>query len=397
MKKGRQGISLIVLIVTIIVIIILAAAVILTLSKNNPIESAREAKFKEDIRRFQDELSLAIAKEYTNAGGQRNTNISVTGYDDIKVYIPSFTKEYEDFLEIKNDKLICNDDELPENEDKWLKELNVITIVTMPSSWKNSISSLTEEKVPIPKGFTYVTGDKSSGVVIKDILNDNEFVWVPVEASNYVVDVTFSAISGMGNSFFEDNLPSGISSDSQDVEKYKGFYIARYEAGIPTDDEFGSNKEGIPVSKKGAIAWTNINYTNAKRSAENMISTEYVTTGLLSGAAWDSACHWMGEVVDLSDSRSYGNYKDSIYPANVEGYGSFTTCGYSDAWSVKNIYDMAGNCFEWTKQRNSWTGQYITRGGNYKAQDVGKIGLRSSSQINAAYDDLGFRVRLYIK
>ena len=63
MKNKRRGISLIVLIVTIIVIIILAAAVILALSKNNPVESAREAKFKEDVRSFQDDLALSIAKE----------------------------------------------------------------------------------------------------------------------------------------------------------------------------------------------------------------------------------------------------------------------------------------------------------------------------------------------
>ena len=70
MKKN--GISLIVLIVTIIVIIILAAAVILTLSKNNPIESSKEAAFKEDIRTFQDELAMYIAKDYTSkAGGKR--------------------------------------------------------------------------------------------------------------------------------------------------------------------------------------------------------------------------------------------------------------------------------------------------------------------------------------
>ena len=45
----KRGISLIVLIVTIIVIIILASAVIITVGKNNPVESAREAKIKEDI------------------------------------------------------------------------------------------------------------------------------------------------------------------------------------------------------------------------------------------------------------------------------------------------------------------------------------------------------------
>ena len=37
----KTGISLIVLIVTIIVIIILAAAVILTITKNNPVSSAK--------------------------------------------------------------------------------------------------------------------------------------------------------------------------------------------------------------------------------------------------------------------------------------------------------------------------------------------------------------------
>ena len=51
----KRGISLIVSVVTIIVIIILAAVVILTVSKNNPVESAREATFKEDLRSFRDD------------------------------------------------------------------------------------------------------------------------------------------------------------------------------------------------------------------------------------------------------------------------------------------------------------------------------------------------------
>ena len=111
MKKGKQGISLIVLIVTIIVIIILAAAVILTLSKNNPIGSAREAKFKEDIRSFQDDLSLTIAKEYTNAGGQRDEKINASSFADMKNYIPSYTMEYDGKLVISplsNSKLWFN-------------------------------------------------------------------------------------------------------------------------------------------------------------------------------------------------------------------------------------------------------------------------------------------------
>ena len=66
----RRGISLIVLIITIIVVVILAVTVILTLSKNNPIESAKEATFKEDIRAYQDELNMYIAKEYQQSAGR---------------------------------------------------------------------------------------------------------------------------------------------------------------------------------------------------------------------------------------------------------------------------------------------------------------------------------------
>ena len=62
----KRGISLIVLIVTIIVIIILAAAVILTITKNNPVSSAKEATFKEDMTSIQDELSMYLSKKYTD-------------------------------------------------------------------------------------------------------------------------------------------------------------------------------------------------------------------------------------------------------------------------------------------------------------------------------------------
>ena len=90
----KRGISLIVLIVTIIVIIILAAVVILSVSKNNPVESAREATFKEDVRSFQDDLALSISKDYTAKAGQRDYKFSATDFDKIKDYIPSFTKKY---------------------------------------------------------------------------------------------------------------------------------------------------------------------------------------------------------------------------------------------------------------------------------------------------------------
>ena len=97
---------------------------ILTLSKNNPIETAKEARFKEDLRTFQDELSLYISKQYTNAGGHWDGNISAKKYDDIVNYIPSFTKKYEGKFVINNNNLEYTN-ELDEKEKEYAQSLNV--------------------------------------------------------------------------------------------------------------------------------------------------------------------------------------------------------------------------------------------------------------------------------
>ncbi len=125
MKNNKRGISLIVLIVTIIVIIILAAVVILTLSKNNPVESARKARFMEDVRSFQDELALSVSKDYVTKKENRNDKFNATDFDKIKEYIPSFTKDYEKKLKIVEDELIYEEENVTENEEKWLEELGI--------------------------------------------------------------------------------------------------------------------------------------------------------------------------------------------------------------------------------------------------------------------------------
>ena len=125
MKNNKRGISLIVLIVTIIVIIILAAVVILTLSKNNPVESARKARFMEDVRSFQDELALSISKDYVTKKENRNEKFNATDFDKIKEYIPSFTKDYEKKLYVKDDELMYEEDNVTEKEKNWLEELGI--------------------------------------------------------------------------------------------------------------------------------------------------------------------------------------------------------------------------------------------------------------------------------
>ena len=126
--KNKKGISLIVLIITIIVVIILAAAVILTILKNNPVSSAKEAAFKEDIRSFQTELSLYVGKQMTVDYYGNRKKISTSEYpklDEMKEYISSYSKKYVEKLGIDNDELVYFPDKVTENEKKWLDDLGI--------------------------------------------------------------------------------------------------------------------------------------------------------------------------------------------------------------------------------------------------------------------------------
>ena len=391
----KKGISLIVLIITIIVIIILAAVVILTITKNNPVSSAKEATFKEDMASIQDELSMYLSKKYTdNPTSFDKSSVNLSG-DSMVTELPS-TKKYKDKVSVIKGKLVWAGETENNTEYKWFSE--VTDGATKKSEeWKDTIASV-EDGVPIPKGFTYKEGTKDTGLVIKDD-KGNEFVWVLATESTYRKDTSFPG----NRPIRDDTLPNGITDETADVVKYGGFYIGRYEAGIPEGDTSPSNKIGIPVSKKGATVWSDITYTNAKASAESMISNKYVQTGLITGTAWDTTCHWIegslksiNELASLKDSRYYGNYKNSEAPANVSGYGTKQVAGYSDKWMVKNIYDLAGNVSERTSEVDS--ADFSVRGGNYLNEgSYSPVSNRTGGYDSVTYSIFGFRPRLYIK
>ncbi len=265
-------------------------------------------------------------------------------------------------------------------------------IIDLPyTTTKPQLSDVDKYTKPyVPTGFTYKEGTWDTGLVIEDNVN-NEFVWVPVDGT----DVKYEKWTEQGYTYnnvgiTDDTLPLGITSETSQITNYGGFYIARYEAG----------KEGAStvVSKKNVQVWQSINYTNAKVAAESMYITSSVNSGLVTGTQWDTTMKWIqNSSKSVIDGRSWGNYKDSVSPANVTGYKKLQPTGYSEFWKANNIYDLAGNILEWSNEIYQG-GSSITRGGFHG--DNGSIygsSFRGRQGLGYQNNKLGFRCVLYLK
>ena len=194
---------------------------------------------------------------------------------------------------------------------------------------------------------------------------------------------------------FADEYKAMIES----VSKYGGFYIGRYEL-----SEAGVQKDKTTLTSTN---WYNL-YNACINS--NLQASNKVKTQMIWGSQWDVACNFIankGDKKDITNSSTWGNYSDSTENAKVivteddgtttNKYGSEQNTGYSEYWKANNIYDLAGNCFEWT-QEASYTGSRAYRGGN-SACDGSSISVSYRNNVNpaAAAKPNGTRPTLIIK
>ena len=407
--KNKSAISLIVLVIVIIVMAILAATVIITLSNTNIIEQANGAVNKTEAQQIEE------AKTLIQADGMLGKNPeSITIGDTTLVW----------------------DSESKKVVEKTTKE-----------------GTIKVDTVIIPAGFHYVGGTKDTGLVISDNAADenkgvdytcvgNQFVWIPVEEySKFVRGTDVETSSGSGiykmtgtlDSSYTEPYASGYSDGKGTEEKAeydkmmlsvknnKGFYIARFEAG---DGEATAARTAVTtahtvVSKKNAYVYNYVpwgksmsdtsaqtknsvaNVAGAVELSKNMYkdSTSVVST-LCYGVQWDAVMNFVSDAThNIKDSRSWGNYKNSEGAAATNSGGSnmnYTT-GRNEAWKAKNIYDLAGNVWEWTVESYSSDGR-INRGGGYGSSGSYRSASNRSSYVPAdASHGVGFRATLYIQ
>mgnify|MGYP004659499887 CR=1 FL=1 len=138
------------------------------------------------------------------------------------------------------------------------------------------------------------------------------------------------------------------------IEKYGGFYIGRYELSGNVNNP--TEKTGTTITEK---SWYEL-YNACKKLGANSDGTdkEGIATRMIWGCQWDATCDFIatkGERKDITNSSTWGNYEES----------KKKDTGSNEAWKANNIYDIAGNCCEWT-QEAIFTYNRAFRGGSYR-------------------------------
>lgn len=194
------------------------------------------------------------------------------------------------------------------------------------------------------------------------------------------------------------------------------------------------NKKGVPQSRAGEIPWSFIDWTNAQINAKSMYNTVAVNSGLITGTQWDVMLNKIASsdsTKSLTDSGIWGNYYNKAITECIGRYATYNTSsremstfssemqtngiknsnsntllttGASSKTRAYNIYDVAGNAWEWTEETSFYGGnneaQYRElRGGSFgDSSATTPVCYRNgSSAIIGINCSVGFRVVLYMK
>ena len=216
------------------------------------------------------------------------------------------------------------------------------------------------------------------------------------------------------------------------VYQHGGFYISRYEAGTNVKrNEITSVTDVIPMSQANQYPLNRVTCSQAQTLA-NKASINGYSGSLLFGIQWDLVQKYIeskavaqGTAIGtiqsqlINNSTSWGNYRSSIYnivsnsaqystnngsewlqaPYNKTSASSvLLSTGANTTLGRQNIFDLAGNVWEWTLENSNVSSQpCVIRGGSCESSAASEISVnsRSNNTSTQSYWSIGFRITIF--
>ena len=300
-----------------------------------------------------------------------------------------------------------------------------------------------------PEGANYVTGTVDTGVVVN--IKGSEFVWVPVEDvvldtsrdadlpksssagttsgktytpmavkvgndykgllynysgnNSYLKYASSTNYQGSSTDFRE---PDVVSYDTGDYKsegittgiltseynamivsilKYKGFYVARYEAGLDENKNIVFKNASV-AENKVTIADAGNSETNRWYGLYKKIKTftndsDKVVSTMIWGSQYDAMMNWMAKTGNEVGKEDYTKRNTTTI-----------TGGGEKPDIINNIYDLYGCHYEWTLEAR-YTDSRAFRGGNYNDGSSPANRLGYSPNSTSSYRSA--RATLYIE
>ena len=415
--KNNKGITLVALVVTIVVLLILAGVSInLVLGDNGIIAKAKDAETKSAEASENDLKGMnGLVSEMEGAlAGNGSTGSGSGGKTEPETvpYLPSDDFHYDANTSVDTGLVIKDANG---NEYVW--------VVVPKSLYNNTAYNSNNDKKP------------SSSTDYENIEYCLQQYTATYRNKTSYSDVYYADDKNVG--WFTDETAYNNFKNSMLKSVYEngGFYVGRYEAGIGTNrTSIEEQVDGkypvpttVPVTKADTYPYTYVTRTQAQNLAKN-VNSGNKTSSLMFGVQWDLVLAFMSKDTEkinqntlselTSNSTTMGNYNNNLWEiknvnAQYLSNGKFVQCsnpykkesnsnillttGADDSFSVQNIYDIAGNVWEWTLEKTSDTSGYCARrGGSYNnTGSAVPATFRGRDNMTYAHYSIGFRVALW--
>ena len=393
--RKNLGITLIALVVTIVVLLILAGISISMLTGQNGIlNRATEAKEKTEKAQIDESDKMVQMEAMVKAAGKSIPNPSNYGENPNAQATADGAGKY--FALPDGAKYITGTDtgvvvEIKGSEFVWVPVDDVVLdndrVDELPTSSNSSEKNYTPIAVKVGddyKGLLYNFDESTSWLMYGSNENyqGNETDYrEPDEISSDTEDYKSENIT-------KNTLQTEFNKMISSVMKYKGFYIARYEAGLDNTTKkvvFKNAKTTSGVTTLSASSSSaNMWYGLYQKMASFAETNDKFVTNMIWGSQYDAMMNWMakkGKTVGTADSTKTNTDKNMV-------------TGSSSDDVINNVYDLYGCHYEWTLEADL-TNFRACRGGDYGHSL--SLAYRSDNDPNNTGSRTSSRATLYIE